>query len=176
MRVRFLAYAIASIFVVSCGNSDDSSTEELSILSYKQPCFTVGQGLCNIETSADGQSLFYNQIEGFSYIWGHQYDLKVRISVNSNLMADGSSHKYELIQVLSDTEDTVGTKYKYDLVELMDYTFLKRNGEYYFLEQPFACAATANCDALVALNNSGALVNLEFEYVGQGKISLKSWN
>lgn len=176
MRLRSVTYAIVSILLVSCGSSDDSSTEELSLLSYKQPCFTVGQGLCNIEKSADGQSLFYNQIDGFSYIWGHRYDLKVRISVNSNLVADGSSHRYELIQVLSDTEDAVGTEYKYNLVELMDNTFVKRDGEYYFLEQPFACAAAVNCDALVDLNNSGGLVNLEFEYIGQGKISLKSWN
>lgn len=175
MRLRSITYAIVSVLLVSCGSSDVSSTEELSLLSYKQPCFGVGQGLCNIETSVEGQSLFYNQIEGFSYSWGHQYDLKVRISVNSNVMADGSSHKYELVQVLSDTEDTVGTKYKYDLVEFMDNTFVKRDGDYYFLEQPFACAAAVNCDALVDLNNSGGLVNLEFEYIGQGKISLKSW-
>ena len=95
----------------------------------------------------------------------------------SNPPADGSSLKYELQQIVSDDEDTIGTNYEYELVELLDSTFTKDlDGKYYFLEQPFTCSTTVDCDTLVNLNNSGGLVNVTFEYSGNGKIVLTQWN
>jgi len=62
--------------------------------------------------------------------------------------------------------------YEYKLIALLEDTFSKYAGVYYFLYQPFECGTEGDCDDLLALNKSGGLVNLFFEYIGDGKISL----
>ncbi|WP_157960439.1 hypothetical protein [Marinimicrobium alkaliphilum] len=43
------------------------------------------------------------------------------------------------------------------------------------LGQPFGCADTARCDELVAISDSGGMVNVTFEYQGNGEIALAAW-
>lgn len=179
MSTRIVFLLLSSLFVMSCGDSNESKNESIELLSYKAPCFGVAQKLCLIEydRSNASQSYFYDSIDGFDFVWGHRYQLSVKVTELSNPPTDGSSLKYELQQIVSDIEDAIGTNYEYELVELLDNTFTKDpDGKYYFLEQPFMCDASVDCDALVNLNDSGGLVNVTFEYSGNGEITLIQWN
>ena len=93
-----------------------------------------------------------------------------------NPPADRASYKYELVEVISDIEDIAEYSYEYKRVELLNNTFTKEDDIYYFLGQPFECQVNTDCDGLVNLNNSGGLVNLLFEYLGNGQIVLVQWS
>ena len=146
----------------------------LEMRSYKKPCFGMFQRLCNI-TDNNGH-FFYAPIERFNFSWGHQYNLLVDATEIENPPMDASNIRYVLTKVVSDIEDSVGTVYEYEQVELLEQTFTKRDGSYYFLRQPFQCSNEVNCDALIASNNSGRLFNVSFQYLGNGEIALTSWN
>ena len=48
----------------------------------------------------DNWLLFYDQIEGFEYVVGYRYKLRVKITERENVPADASSLNYKLIEVL----------------------------------------------------------------------------
>jgi len=148
-------------------------TNLLLYLSFKAPCFSLFQQLC---LQQGGNLNFFDPIEGFDFVWGHAYELSVKVSTIDNPLADGSSFKYELAETISDSEDSVGSRYEYERVELLDFTFTNESGVYYFLGQPFICDASVDCDGLISINNSGGLVNVVFEYIGDGEIQLVQWN
>lgn len=155
--------------------SNDENTEGriTEFLSYKAPCYGISQRLCLITTSNE---FFYDPIEGFDFVWGHAYELSLIETAIENPLADASSLQYELEEIISDSEDSVGEMYEYERVELLDFTFTKESGVYYFLGQSFSCQENVDCDGLISMNNSGGSVNVVFEYVGNGEISLVQWN
>ncbi|MDX1391545.1 MAG: DUF4377 domain-containing protein [Rheinheimera sp.] len=163
-------------FVIAACNDDDSKTETIELLSYKNPCVFMTQSLCNVEKTASDIGNFYSEINGFDFLWGHSYKLAVRVTKVGNPAADAPDRVYDLIKVLQHSEDSIGTRYEYPLVELLFLTFTKETDKYYFLGHPFECAAGVDCDALVSLNNTGGLVNVVFEYIGNGKIALVYWD
>ncbi|MGF1732191.1 DUF4377 domain-containing protein [Photobacterium kasasachensis] len=167
------------IGICSCSSESSQGTEKvLTIDSYQSTCQSMFQQLC-MRTKALGSDvfeLFYDDIAGFSYSWGTLYEVKVKITNIDNPPADASSQKYQHIEILSSTEDQVGTSYEFNGIEMLNSTFTKTDGNYYFLGKNFECGSGTDCDALVALNNSGGLVNVTFKYLGNTKIQLVSWS
>ena len=193
MLKRIFIILISLIFTTACEKGNNTKTEEMTILSYKTPCSGLRQRLCYLVKSnnADETTLFYNSIENFEFSWGHTYQISVLVTEIKNPPADASSVKYQLKQLVSDVEDDIGQTYKYELVELLDQTLTQdldnqhldnqnlNNQDskiYYFLFQPFECSAEIDCDGLVNMNNTGGLVNVTFEYLGEGKVILTDWN
>ena len=153
--------------------STNPETRSIELLSFKAPCFGVIQRLC---FQLPENLNFHGPIEGFDFVWGHAYELSLNVSAVENPEADASSTKFELNEIISESEDSVGSRYEYERVELLDFTFTKESGVYHLLGQPFLCRAGADCDGLISINNSGGLVNVEFEYLGDGQIALVQWN
>jgi hypothetical protein len=178
MPIRTLIYVVAALFVVSCGESNNSHTENVELLSYKAVCpgWISSSSLCNVQVKNGTNINYYNDIEGFEFVWGHRYNILVNVSEIKNPPADASSLKYEMIEIISENEDSIGTQYQYDLVELLEHTFTKTDDTFYFLFQEFECADNVDCDTLVNINNSGGLVNVVFDYLGNGKIALVYWD
>lgn len=56
------------------------------------------------EEGGDGQwtTLAFGAIEGFTYVKGHSYELRVRKTILANPPADGSNCRYKLIEILDD--------------------------------------------------------------------------
>lgn len=56
------------------------------------------------EEGGDGrwQPLMFGAIEGFIYVKGHSYELRVRKTILANPPADGSNCRYKLIKILDD--------------------------------------------------------------------------
>lgn len=151
-------------------------TQRFELLSNKTPCFSLTQELCLIRASNNTLQNFYNPIKGFDFIWGHSYILTLFVTEIENPPSDGSSMKYELAAIISDTEDDIGTRYEYEQIELLKDTFTKNDTSYYFLGQPFECLSNDACDSLIALGGNGGLINVTFEYLGGGTIALHQWN
>jgi len=176
---RILTAACISISIWGCSSENSQGKEgSITIGSFQSPCYGVSQQLCmraKLNNSGDFE-LFYGYIEGFDYKWGTSYKVRVKITDIDNPPADSSSEKYQLIETSSSLEDQVGTFYDFNGVEMLDSTFTKVDGDYYFLGKDFKCASGTDCDVLISLNNSGGLVNVMFEYLGNGKIQLVSWS
>lgn len=71
--------------------------------SYREhpiECMLVKYG----SDSAQWVPLTFGSIEGFTYERGHEYDLRVRLTILANPPADDSSHRYSLIRIISDTK------------------------------------------------------------------------
>ncbi len=180
MFERIIVLLLISFLVASCSDnnsSSESTTETLILLSKKVPCFGVSQRLCNVALNTDGiEELFFDPVNGFGFMWGHSYKLLVNVSNVDDPPEDGSTLKYDLKEINSNIEDSIGTGYRYELVELLNNTFTSEGDVYYFLGQPFECSNSIDCNGLISLNNSGGLVNVTFNYLGDGKIMLNQWD
>lgn len=66
-------------------------------------CVGVGPQMCyQVKETAEGEwEFFYSEIEGFDYEAGYQYELLVREEAVANPPADGSSLRWELLEVVS---------------------------------------------------------------------------
>lgn len=86
---------------------DAGSGEERTI--YVGPelveCTGVGPQMCMQikESPEDDWQLFYDQIEGFDYEPGYDYELVVRVEDVENPPADASSLRYTLVEEVSKT-------------------------------------------------------------------------
>ena len=168
------------LFVSGCGSdNNDGITQELSIASSKQVCFGMIQALCKQTTDLNiGEnsqpSLMLSSIEGFEYRWGYTTVVRIRRTEIDNPPADGSSFRYLLLNVISDTEDEIGTEYFYERVGIFENTFTESEGQYQFLGNDIECQP-ALCDDLVVMG-MGAEVNVTLAYLGNGILALTDWN
>ena len=73
-------------------------------------CVGVAPQQCmQIKTNPDGEyTLFYDQIDGFDFQEGYEYEIQVLVEPVANPPADGSALKYTLVEVVSQTPVTVG--------------------------------------------------------------------
>ncbi|STQ91235.1 META and DUF4377 domain-containing protein [Iodobacter fluviatilis] len=83
----------------------DTIEQVLYIAPETKPCSAgVAQMNClqTREAPSDEWSLFYNHIEGFDFVAGKNYKIKVRREKVANPPADASAFKYVLLEVLGD--------------------------------------------------------------------------
>lgn len=81
-------------------------------------CVGVGPQTCMQvkENPADAYTLFYQQIEGFTFEPGYEYELLVSVETIENPPADGSSLKYTLVNIVSQTPVTTESTAELTLV------------------------------------------------------------
>jgi heat shock protein HslJ len=87
-------------------NSGSERQEELIrtmyIASEKQPCVGVGEQMCMLVRYEDeGEwKFFYNGIDGFVFVPGFEYELRVQEIPVADPPADGSSIAYQLVEMV----------------------------------------------------------------------------
>jgi hypothetical protein len=86
---------------------DTSMTEVKTLFVGPELVECVGvapQQCMQVKEDADGEySLFYNQIEGFTFEPGFEFELSISVETIANPPADGSSLRYSLIEIVSQT-------------------------------------------------------------------------
>ena len=177
MKNRMLILAMASL-LNSCGGKPVFEGSQIGVDNKRAVCTGEGQQLClriKYNEHSPYQN-YYDQIEGFDYVWGKSYQLLYEQQVVEDPPQDGSSLKLILLEVLSVHEDLPGMQYVYLGVELGDWTISFDDGAYQFLGQPFECSVGLDCDSLLMLKGTGREVDLEFSYLGDGKIQLDHWD
>jgi heat shock protein HslJ len=116
-RLNWLLMVILLTALAACGSAEPAPNDvepptaaegELKTL-YVGPelvdCVGVGPMQCMQvkENPADPYSFFYQQIEGFTFEPGFEYELLVRVTTVENPPADGSSLSYALVSVVNQT-------------------------------------------------------------------------
>ncbi len=98
----------AIVLAVGCAPSatgGDGTEITLFVGPALKECVGVAPMQCmQVKRSADaGWEFFYDQIEGFTFEPGFEYELRVKEIVVENPPADGSSLRYELVAVVNKT-------------------------------------------------------------------------
>jgi heat shock protein HslJ len=109
--VAIALLALASVAVAACGPVGGPASKTIYVGPYLVDCEGVAPQKCMLvkERPDDEWSLFYDQIEGFDYEPGHEYELRIAEEKVENPPADASSIRWTLVEVLSKTRTLEGT-------------------------------------------------------------------
>lgn len=146
-----LLFLLLAVFAVSSCSSDDDekkdSVKEITIYvssetgesygfnSTPEECMLVKFDNPNGEWEHLGLYL----IEGFTYVKGHEYELRVKMTTLANPPADGYSHKYLLVKIVQDklvketetpTDNSVKSESDIEYQELCPYNKYETEDNY----------------------------------------------
>ncbi len=109
MMIVSMLLISASMMLAACGAAPDEQPESGEKTVYVGPqlvdCVGVAPQQC-MQVKEDPQAdytLFYDQIEGFEFEEGYEYELRIKEEVVENPPADASSRKWTLVEVVSKT-------------------------------------------------------------------------
>ncbi len=109
-----LLFLLLAVFAVSSCSSDDDekkdSVKEITIYVSSETGESYGFNSTPEECmlvkfdnpSGKWEHLGLYRIEGFTYVKGHEYELRVKMTTLANPPADGYSHKYLLVKIVQD--------------------------------------------------------------------------
>lgn len=109
-----LLFLLLAVFAVSSCSSDDDekkdSVKEITIYVSSETGESYGFNSTPEECmlvkfdnpNGEWEHLGLYHIEGFTYVKGHEYELRVKMTTLANPPADGYSHKYLLVKIVQD--------------------------------------------------------------------------
>ncbi|RUO65101.1 hypothetical protein SAMN06297229_1539 [Pseudidiomarina planktonica] len=178
--VRSVLLALSACYLLGCNDSSPEPVQpqEYTISAPSNPVY-YGPGvalspLIGVPAQLDnGQIIFVDDVFDFEYQFGTSYELRLVTFQTS----DGTTY-FKLVEVISAEPDAIGTSYIYSDVELTRGSFTeKSSGVFGFFGYSFLCAQNLDCASLVAISQSGGLVEVEFDYTGGAvPITLVRWN
>ena len=92
---------IGAFLFISCSGKTD--TVKMTIASERADCVGVGPQKCLLVKEKDDPNwtFLYNDIEGFTYEPGYEYEIEVRKEQRENPAQDQSSLRYILVKEIS---------------------------------------------------------------------------
>lgn len=109
-----LLFLLLAVFAISSCSSDDDekkdSVKEITIYVSSETGESYGFNstpeecmLVKFENpNGEWEHLGLYRIEGFTYVKGHEYELRVKMTTLANPPADGYGHKYLLVKIVQD--------------------------------------------------------------------------
>ena len=109
-----LLFLLLAVFAISSCSSDDDekkdSVKEITIYVSSETGESYGFNSTPEECmlvkfdnpNGEWEHLGLYCIEGFTYVKGHEYELRVKMTTLANPPADGYSHKYLLVKIVQD--------------------------------------------------------------------------
>jgi hypothetical protein len=145
---------------------NETEVREIYIDHYKSECFGFALSLCMRSKSNfdDDWELFYESIKGFEYEWGYTYKLKINVEKIENPLADASSLKYTLIEVVNKKQETSTTIFDI-AVSRAPNLVINVTPEIYkvYGEKTFSCA-TEECQSIDSLVSQNMAILFEFTH------------
>ena len=98
---------IVLFVIIGCGW--DEHIETLTIGPYKVDCVGAFEQECYLEFNEESQEweFFYEHIQGFDFVPGYIYTLKVRLEDRGTEIQDVGRYAYHLVEVISKEETSV---------------------------------------------------------------------
>ena len=86
--------------LAACAREPADTSERWRVQHYQMPCVGEGPRLCYLIDRGKGEfEYFYDEIEGFEYRWGFNYEIEVSSSTQP-AMADASTLQHRLVAVI----------------------------------------------------------------------------
>ena len=103
--------ALASVIVAACGPVGGSGEKTIYVGPRQVDCVGVAPQKCLLvkEKPGDDWTMYYDQIQGFDYEPGYEYELRIVEEEVENPPADASSIRWTLVEVVSKTRSLEGT-------------------------------------------------------------------
>lgn len=146
-----LLFLLLAFFAVSSCSSDDDekkdSVKEITIYVSSETGESYGFNSTPEECmlvkfdnpNGKWEHLGLYRIEGFTYVKGHEYELRVKMTTLANPPADGYSHKYLLVKIVQDklvketetpTDNSVKSESDIEYQELCPYNKYETEDNY----------------------------------------------
>ena len=146
-----LLFLLLAVFTVSSCSSDDDekkdSVKEITIYVSSETGESYGFNSTPEECmlvkfdnpNGKWEHLGLYRIEGFTYVKGHEYELRVKMTTLANPPADGYSHKYLLVKIVQDklvketeppTDNSVKSESDIEYQELCPYNKYETEDNY----------------------------------------------
>lgn len=146
-----LLFLLLAVFAVSSCSSDDDekkdSVKEITIYVSSETGESYGFNSTPEECmlvkfdnpNGEWEHLGLYRIEGFTYVKGHEYELRVKITTLANPPADGYSHRYLLVKIVQDklvketetpTDNSVKSESDIEYQELCPYNKYETEDNY----------------------------------------------
>ena len=104
-RLSLFLLTVLSLMLIGCGNDDDKDDSYVDIVMHvsENTVWNQVRGvdepkeymLVKERSASSWQELAIGSIEGFEYVHGHAYELKVRKTVLANPTQDGTTSPYQ---------------------------------------------------------------------------------
>lgn len=146
-----LLFLLLAVFAISSCSSDDDekkdSVKEITIYVSSETGESYGFNStpeeCMLvkfdDPNGEWEHLGLYRIEGFTYVKGHEYELRVKMTTLANPPADGYSHKYLLVKIVQDklvketetpTDNSVKSESDIEYQELCPYNKYETEDNY----------------------------------------------
>ena len=146
-----LLFLLLAVFAISSCSSDDDeikdSVKEITIYVSSETGESYGFNSTPEECmlvkfdnpNGEWEHLSLYRIEGFTYVKGHEYELRVEMTTLANPPADGYSHKYLLVKIVQDklvkksetpTDNSVKSESDIEYQELCPYNKYETEDNY----------------------------------------------
>ena len=146
-----LLFLLLAVFAVSSCSSDDDekkdSVKEITIYVSSETGESYGFNSTPEECmlvkfdnpNGEWEHLGLYRIEGFTYVKGHEYELRVKMTTLANPPADGYSHRYLLVKIVQDklvketgtpTDNSVKSESDIEYQELCPYNKYETEDNY----------------------------------------------
>lgn len=146
-----LLFLLLAVFAISSCSSDDDekkdSVKEITIYVSSETGESYGFNSTPEECmlvkfdnpNGEWEHLGLYRIEGFTYVKGHEYELRVKMTTLANPPADGYSHQYLLVKIIQDklvketetpTDNSVKSESDIEYQELCPYNKYETEDNY----------------------------------------------
>ena len=146
-----LLFLLLAVFAISSCSSDDDeikdSVKEITIYVSSETGESYGFNSTPEECmlvkfdnpNGEWEHLSLYRIEGFTYVKGHEYELRVKMTTLANPPADGYSHRYLLVKIVQDklvketetpTDNSVKSESDIEYQELCPYNKYETEDNY----------------------------------------------
>lgn len=146
-----LLFLLLAVFAISSCSSDDDekkdSVKEITIYVSSETGESYGFNSTPEECmlvkfdnpNGEWEHLGLYRIEGFTYVKGHEYELRVKMTTLANPPADGYNHKYLLVKIVQDklvketetpTDNSVKSESDIEYQELCPYNKYETEDNY----------------------------------------------
>lgn len=146
-----LLFLLLAVFAISSCSSDDDekkdSVKEITIYVSSETGESYGFNSTPEECmlvkfdnpNGEWEHLGLYRIEGFTYVKGHEYELRVKMTTLANPPADGYSHQYLLVKIVQDklvketetpTDNSVKSESDIEYQELCPYNKYETEDNY----------------------------------------------
>jgi Domain of unknown function (DUF4377) len=170
MNLRPLRTACLAVFIClasACGGSgDDEEVLTYEVAAYRSPCVTMVPHMClnARQPGAVSYGPLGDGVEGFVAQWGRSYVIEVGKSNVSNPPADGSTIRYRLRRVITETPVTPGTQFTVTAWQGVPFVVLTAADAGTIGGTPFTCATAQVCTDLQALLPGNPALKMTFGY------------
>jgi len=188
---KYILFLLILPFFTNCNNDDNNGeiilpgTGEivtLNIKHYRIPAFGLDLQLALSVQEGDDPNFrtFLNGIEDFTYELGFDYELLVRKSEIDNPPADGSSIRYELIEVVSQTVGSTTETFEFGIVfnfgDVSESFITGTEAEGFDLLNTIPIDCSSICDELLVELENGATLTGTFTRNTDNTYTLVSTN